>query len=91
MPPSEVRNHINGFLGYISSLDQDLKRKEDASYAISHTKIVLGLGSDKEFEENHSIWQSLFDIADKYDGFVFVHNSVLLPNGAVLVGPLLDT
>lgn len=90
MPSSEVPHHINGFLGYISSLNQDPIRIKETSYAISHTKIVLGLVSDREFEQNHAIWQSLFAIADKYDGFVFVHDSVLLPNGSVLVGPLLD-
>ena len=90
MESSALENHIKGFLGYISPLDQDQKRKDDTSYAISHTKIVLGLSTDKEFEENHAIWQSLFKIADKYDGFVFVHDSVLLPSGTVLVGPLLD-
>ena len=90
MESSLVLNHINGFLGYIASLDQDEKRKKDTSYAISHTKVVLGLSCDKEFDENHSIWQSLFQIADKYNGFVFVYDSVLLPNGAVLVGPMLD-
>lgn len=90
MEPSLIPNHINGFLGYMSSLNQDKKRKEDTSYAISHTKIVLGLVTDKEFKDNHAIWQSLFTIADKYNGFVFVHDSVLLPSGTVLVGPLLD-
>jgi hypothetical protein len=90
MPAKEVPNHIDGFLGYISSLDQDENRKKDTSYAISHTKIVLGLITDKEFEDNHGIWNSLFKIADKYNGLVFVNNSVLLPNGAVLVGSMLD-
>lgn len=91
MPSNEIPNHIRGFLGYISSLDQDQKRKEDTSFAISHTKVVLGLVTDKEFDDNHAIWQSLFKIADKYDGFVFTHDSVLLPSGAILVGPLLDS
>lgn len=90
MDPAQVQTHIEGFLGYISSLDQDPQRIEDTSYAISHTKVVLGLKTDREFEENHAIWHSLFQIADRYDGFVFAHDSVLLPSGAVLVGPLLD-
>jgi hypothetical protein len=90
IPSSEIPQHINGFLGYISSLDHDEERKEATSYAISHTKIVLGLSTDTEFEQNHSIWQSLFIIAEKYHGFVFVYDSVLLSNGAVLVGPMLE-
>jgi hypothetical protein len=90
MEPAQVKAHIDGFLGYIASLDQDEKRKADTSYAISHTRVVLGLVTDKNFEDNPAIWESLFRIADAYDGFVFVHGSVLLPNGAILVGPLLE-
>ncbi|EXA75041.1 hypothetical protein J517_4451, partial [Acinetobacter baumannii 118362] len=56
----------------------------------SHTKVVLGLVTDKEFDENPAIWQSLFKIADKYDGLIFTYDSVLLPSGTILVGPLLN-
>jgi len=34
--------------------------------------------------------QSLFKIADKYDGLIFTYDSVLLPSGTILVGPLLN-
>jgi hypothetical protein len=91
MEASRIEAHLRGFLGYIDSLDQDPERKRDAAVAIAHTTTVLGLVTDKDFEQNPAIWRSLFRIADAYDGFVFVHDSVLLPNGAVLVGPLLDT
>ncbi len=91
MRPSEVPRHIVGFLAYIDSLQADKKRKTETSSVISHTKLVLGLSTDKEFEENHLIWNSLFKIAAHYDGLVYVGGSVLLSNGAVLVGPLMDT
>ncbi|MDO7438043.1 hypothetical protein [Acinetobacter nosocomialis] len=90
MPSQEIPNHLQGFLRYIASLDHDQKRKDDTSYAISHTKVVLGLVTDKEFDENPAIWQSLFKIADKYDGLIFTYDSVLLPSGTILVGPLLN-
>jgi hypothetical protein len=90
MPRTEVALHIAGLLRYIDSLDQDATRKSAARRALSHTKTVLGLVTEREFEENHAIWQALFRIADVYDGFVFVYESVLLPSGAVLVGPMLD-
>ena len=90
MEPAQIEAHMSGFLGYIASLDQDEKRKADTSHAVRHTKVVLGLLTDKEFEDNPAIWESLFKIADAYDGLVFAHDSVLLPNGAVLVGPLLQ-
>ncbi len=87
MPPEKVPKHIQGFLLYVDSLDQDQKRKDNTSSVISFTQIVLGLSTDKEFEENHAIWQSLFKIADKYAGLVYVNGSVILSNGAVLLGP----
>lgn len=90
MDSNDVQSHIKGLLRYIASLNHDEARKKDTAYAISHTTVVLGLVTDREFEENHMIWQSLFRIAGAYDGFVFVHNSLLLPSGTVLVGPLLD-
>lgn len=87
---TDIPKHINGFLGYISSLDQDVMRIEKTKEVISNTKTVISLVSEKEFEDNHAIWQSLFAIADKYDGYVFVYDSLLLPSGSVLVGPLLE-
>ncbi|VFQ44035.1 hypothetical protein [Desulfoluna butyratoxydans] len=85
-----VPEHIKGFLGYISSRVHDFETRADICHAIGHTRIVLGLTTDKEFEENPAIWESLFRIADMYDGFVFTYDSLLLPDGAVLFGPLMD-
>lgn len=90
MDPKAVAAHVQGFLGYIASLDQDEARKRDTAHAIGHTTVVLGLVTEREFEDNPAIWPALFRIADAFDGFVFAFGSVLLPNGAVLVGPLLD-
>jgi hypothetical protein len=90
METARIESHLRGFLGYIDSLDQDPERKRDTAFAVAHTKTVLGLVTDREFEDNPEIWQSLFRIADAYDGLVFVHDSVLLPSGTVMVGPLLD-
>jgi hypothetical protein len=91
MPREQIPAHIQGFLGYIASLDEEAERKHDASFIVQHTKSVLGLVADREFEENHQIWASLFKIADYYDGYVFVHGSLLLPSGGVILGPLRDT
>ncbi len=90
MDPAEIEFHLHGFLGYIASLNQDEERKNDARHLISHTKVVLGLVTDKDFKENDFIWPSLFKIADAFDGFIFVFDSVLLSNGAALVGALVE-
>ncbi|SCY70992.1 hypothetical protein [Desulfoluna spongiiphila] len=85
-----VPAHVSGLLGYISSRVRDPGDRENICHAIRHTHIVLGLAMDKEFEENPAVWESLFTIADAYDGFVFTYDSLLLPNGAVLLGPLME-
>ncbi len=90
MPADEVAGHVSGCQRYIDSLDQDATRKRDACAAIGLTRCVLGLVTAREFEDNDAIWQALFRIADAYDGYVFVHGSVLLPSGAVIAGPLLE-
>jgi hypothetical protein len=88
MPRKDIARHMLGFLNYIASLPDEASRKQDASFAVRHTQIILGLVASSDFTDNHAIWQSLFQIADAFDGYVFVHDSILLPNGAVMVGRL---
>lgn len=88
MPKADIDGHISGFINYLSSLDEEKDRIQDAIEVIKHTKTVLGLAVEKEFDENPKIWESLFKIADKYDGHVFVYDSLLLPNGSVILGSL---
>jgi hypothetical protein len=91
METERIQSHVAGLLGYVRSLDHEQKRKDDTCYALSHTQVVLGLQTSAEFEDNHAIWASLFKIADAYDGFVFVNESILLPSGAIMVGPMLGS
>jgi hypothetical protein len=88
MPAAEVGRHLAGFAGWVGTLGEPDDRTADARLMISGARTVLGLVAAGEFEDNPALWQSLFRVADKWDGFVFVYNSVLLPNGGVVVGPL---
>jgi len=91
MPKADIDEHISGFINYLSSLNEEKDRIQDAIEVIKHTKMVLGLFAEKEFDENPKIWGSLFKIADKYNGYVFVYESLLLPNGGVILGSLRET
>jgi hypothetical protein len=88
MPKGELAAHVRKFRAWVQSLDDDEKRKNAASDAVGIARTVLGLIADREFAENHAIWASLFRIADRHDGYVFASDSLLLPNGTVLVGAL---
>jgi len=88
LPENEIAKHVAGFKFYISSLEETEERKGDARMAVEQAETILGLVVDSEFEDNPEIWQSLFKIADFYNGYIFVHDSLLLPNGGVIIGPL---
>ena len=88
MPAAELSRHLAGFGGYVENLDEPDGRKADARLLIRNAKAVLGMVAGGDFEQNPALWQCLFRVADRWDGFVFVYDSVLLPNGGVVVGPL---
>lgn len=88
MPEEAMEEHMNGFLGYVGTLSDEAQRLEDAELIIGATRFVLGVKSPVEFDQNQAIWHSLFQIADAFDGFVFVYDSIVLSTGAILVGPL---
>ena len=90
MPAGEITKHLQGFLSYVRQLDEEPQRIDDAAFLVSQTKTVLGLVIDSNFEDKDLVWQSLFWIAESYDGFVFVYNSIVLANGGVVIGPLKD-
>jgi hypothetical protein len=91
MPSEELPGHLAGMLGWVDRLDDDAGRKADARTALGHTKTALGMVASSEFENNHALWESLFKVADAFDGYVFAYDSVLLPSGAVLIGALRRT
>jgi hypothetical protein len=91
MPKHEVPGHLNGLRGYLTSLPDEATRKSHAAMYAQQMRTVLGLSAPSEFDENPAVWQSLFQIADRFDGLVFAYNSLVLANGAVLVGPLRES
>ena len=58
MPAMDVQPHLDSFLRYIDSLDEEAQRKADASLVMRHSKCVLGLVATQEFEDNHALWQA---------------------------------
>ena len=90
MSKDGIEEHVNSFINYIQTLDVAPDRIDDAIVAIRQTKSVLGLETDMEFEEYPEIWESLFRIAKHFDGYVFSYDSLMLPSGGVIFGPLLN-
>lgn len=91
MPQADLQGHLANFCGYVKSLRLERQREEDAIEAVLHSLTVLGLVQSTSFEENPDAWAALFRIADRFDGLVFAYNSLILPNGGIVFGDLLES
>lgn len=90
MPSDEVKGHLRAFARWASSQADASERKTDAIMLIEHTRTVLDLVTDAEYESNQELWPWLFDCARRNDGFLFILDSLYLANGAVLLGSARD-
>lgn len=88
MPAGQLKQHLSGFIGYVRSLPGHAASKVAAEQQIMRVSHVLGLVTERELDDK--LGSLLFAIAHTHDGFLFVSNSILLPNGEALVGPLAE-
>jgi hypothetical protein len=88
MLPSEVKKHLAGLSGYVQSLADEEHHKSKALALIGRTRTVLGLVTTATFESNPGLQDALTKIAARFSGFLFLSNSIVLPDGRVVVGPL---
>ncbi|WP_327003129.1 hypothetical protein OHA72_49945 [Dactylosporangium sp. NBC_01737] len=90
MPAADLTRHLQGMCGWLATQDVPAEDLPLLEAAVMQTRTALGLETDLEFDDNHRVWECLFAIADRYDGLVFVHSSLLLPGGEAICGPLRD-
>ena len=88
MPNANLTEHLRGFIGYVTSLNDEPSIKNEAIRLIRQTKAVLGLEYNGAFNKNPDVWENLLKISELFDGFVFTYNSIYMPSGAVLIGPM---
>ena len=88
MPDVVVAGHINDFIKYVKALGEDEQAKKDAITALSFCRAVVTLETAAEFRDNKKIWAALFHLAKKFDGYVFVLDSLITGDGGVIFGPL---
>ena len=88
MPEVVVAGHIDDFIKYIKSLSIDDQAQKDAITALSFCRAVVTLETAVEFRDNKKIWSALFRLAKKFDGYVFVLDSLITGDGGVIFGPL---
>lgn len=85
---SDRDQEIDRLLKICKDSKSPIDTQNDVMTIVSKTRSILKLNSTEEFSENKFLWESLFLVSDANNGFVFTHNSLILPNGAVIFGEL---
>ncbi len=88
MPGADLTRHLQGLRTWLATQDVHPDDRGPMDAVVAQTRTTLGLQTDREFDDNHRIWECLFAVAGHYDGFVFAYDSVLLAGGEVVCGPL---
>jgi hypothetical protein len=91
MPADEIAEHLKGLSSYLES-----RRRLDGNDAVNaalayveRCRTVMGLVILHEFDADSATGNLLRAIAERFDGVVFVGDSVVHPDGRILCGPLL--
>lgn len=79
--------HIDGFRGYVSQLENTERQKEQAYELIDQADMILGVELPKPVPSESDTFSSLMYIVEQANGFMFVADSILTADG-FLVGPM---
>ncbi|MEM1371556.1 MAG: hypothetical protein AAGG72_04920 [Pseudomonadota bacterium] len=82
----QLAEHLADLKGKLTSLEQDEKRLTAASALLDDSVMVLKLQTEAEWTEE--LWQDVGAAAQTLDGIMLAFDSLILPSGVVLAGPL---
>lgn len=86
----DLAEHLRGFRGYVAQLPNDGAARAEAQRLINRTKSAVGVVLLHPVSPDSRLFSSLISLIQRFDGFMFVFDSILLPNGSFLVGPMAD-
>ena len=87
----DLEQHLNGFKGYVAKLPNNGAARAEAQRLISRTKLCVGVVLPQPVAPDSDAFASLMHLIDQFDGFMFVADSILLPDGNFLVGPMAES
>ncbi len=82
--------HLNGFMAYVSKLNNNSDTIYEAKKMISRTAVLAGVSLIEPISPDSKTFSVLMECINRYNGFMFVADSILLPNGTFMVGPQAD-
>jgi hypothetical protein len=81
---------LQGFRGYVARLPNSGAARTRAQSLIRETKSVIGVILPGPVEPESKAFGSLMFLIKRFNGFMFVADSVMLPDGRFLVGPMAE-
>ncbi len=81
-----MAEHVEGFAKYLEGLPDEEVRRASAVALLDDVAVVLRLVTDAEWDEG--MWQAIGQASETLDALLYAFDSVILPSGVVLVGPL---
>lgn len=85
-----LAEHLRGFKAYVAQLPNSGEARSKAQALISRTRASVGVVLPHPVALNSTAFNSLVDLLGRFDGFMFVRDSIMLPDRSYLVGPMAD-
>jgi len=84
----DLAEHLRGFRAYVAQLPNSGKARAQAQELIKQTKAAVGVILPGPVAFNSAAFASLVSLLQRFGGFMFVGDSIMLPDGTFVAGPL---
>ena len=84
----DLASHLQGFRSYVAQLPNSGEARANAQKLISATQSVAGVILPEPVAPDSRVFGSLMHLINVFGGFMFVADSILLPDGSFVVGPM---
>ena len=84
----DLAEHLRGFRAYVAQLPNSGKARAQAQELIKQTKAAVGVILPGPVASNSAAFASLVSLLQRFGGFMFVGDSIMLPDGTFVAGPL---
>lgn len=85
-----LAGHLRGFKAHVAQLPNGGAARAKAQALISRTRMSVGVVLPHPVAVDSAAFTSLVDLLARFDGFMFVRDSIMLSDGSFLVGPMAE-
>lgn len=85
---SDLDEHKRGFKAYVASQLNSGADRAQAHALIENAQCLNGIELPQPVSMDSSAFRTLIDLVKRFDGFMFVNDSIMLPDETYLVGPM---